>query len=74
MIKFNKVLLTQTEIEIISELLMLEEQERHPMFENIIDNERLTDLSNKMYKHTYKGKIIEQKKRQELVRRAKESA
>ncbi len=40
MIKFNKVLLTQDEIELLSELLVLEEQDRNPMFENIIDDEK----------------------------------
>ena len=74
MIKYNKVLLTQDEIELLSELLMLEEQDRNPMFANIIDDEKLSILSLKMFKKTYRGKIIEQKKRQDLVQRARESA
>ena len=74
MIKFNKVLLTQDEIELLSELLMLEEQDRNPMFANIIDDEKLSILSLKMFKKTYRGKILEQKKRQDLVQRARESA
>ncbi len=74
MIKFNKVLLTQDEIELLSELLVLEEQDRNPMFENIIDDEKLSILSLKMFKKTYRGKTLEQERRQDLVRRAKESA
>ena len=56
--KQHTVTFYQDEIELLSELLKLEEQERHPMFENVIDDAGLSNLSLKIFKLTFRGEAL----------------